>query len=83
MYSEMRHLAGLIAICYPAIVLMPRRLLCVPKRVGTGNVVVVAEFSATQAAEITLRPICASAIEAVRLLVSDPLHFKVATQIVP
>lgn len=44
---------------------------------------VMAGLSAAKAPEIFLRPIRASVVEAVSLLMIDPLHFKRAVQIVP
>ena len=45
--------------------------------------VVVADFAATQAAEIALRPIRAGAVQAVGFAVIDPLHFEPAWQSIP
>ena len=42
-----------------------------------------ADFSAAKAAEIFLRLVRASAIEAVRFLVIDPLHFEVGAKVIP
>ena len=45
--------------------------------------VVVSNLGATHAAEKFLRPIRASAVEAVRYLVIDALHFEASMKIVP
>jgi hypothetical protein len=45
--------------------------------------VVVADFSPAHTAEKFLCPIRASAVEAVCLLVIDPLHFETAVEVVP
>src|SRR4051812_29747648 len=42
-----------------------------------------ADFGATQPTEILLSPIGASAVERIRLLMVDPLHFKPLMQMVP
>jgi hypothetical protein len=45
--------------------------------------VMVANLTTAHAAEKFLRPIGAATVEAVSLLMIDPLHFELAVQIVP
>jgi hypothetical protein len=52
--------------------------LRVAQQVRARDVVAVADFRASHAAEKFLCPIRASAVEAVRLVMVDPLHFKAA-----
>jgi hypothetical protein len=76
--SEVGNLANLLAIGYAAVIFAPRRLLRVTQEIGTGDMVMMTGFRATQAGEIAFRPIRASAVEAVSLLVIDAAHFKAA-----
>lgn len=61
----------------------PRGLLREPYEVRPGDVVVVANLRATEAAEKTLRYIGASAVEAVSLLVVDAVHFVAGVKVIP
>jgi hypothetical protein len=57
--------------------------LRIPAKVDAGDVVMVAELGAAEAAEILLGHIRASAVEAVGVLMVDPLHIEVGMQAVP
>ena len=49
----------------------------------TGDAVVMADFSATQAAEIAFRVIRAGAVFRIGFLMIDPAHFVFAVQAIP
>lgn len=59
------------------------RLLCIAEQIRAGDVVMVPDFGAAHPAEDRLCPIGAGAVQAVRLLMIDPLHFVTGVQIVP
>jgi hypothetical protein len=50
---------------------------------SAGDMVVVADLGTAHAAKEFLRPIGASAVEAVRLLMVDALHFEAAMKCIP
>jgi hypothetical protein len=57
--------------------------LGVAEQVLARDVVMVANLSAAHAAEKLFRPVRAGAVEAVRLLMIDALHFEAAVQRIP
>ena len=64
----------------------PSCLLCESDQVGTGNVVVVADFTATHAGEKTLCGIGVDVVltaEAVSLLMVDPVQLVTGMQVIP
>jgi len=64
----------LLAVADPAQVLWTCRLLRVSDEIGAGDVVVVPQLTAAQAGEVGLCPVGAGAVDAVAVLVVDPLH---------
>ena len=74
--------AHLIAI-RDAAFLTPGGLLRVAEEISASNVMVDADFSAAEAAEVLFRPIRACAVERVRFLMIDPLDFKSLMKVVP
>src|SRR5690349_18285776 len=71
------------AVADAAQVLPPSRLLGVADEIRSGDVVVMSEFAAAQAGEIGLRAIGAGAVNAVAILVVDPLHGEPGVQRIP
>lgn len=65
----------LLAIGSAAIIFAPRGFLRIAEQIQARDVIMVAHFTAAQAAEIALCPIRASAVTAVGLFVVDALHF--------
>ncbi len=74
---------GLLAIADTPQVVAPGGLLGVADQIGPSNVIVVAKLGTAQAGEVGLRPVGAGAIDAVAVLVVDPLHGKPGVQRVP
>jgi hypothetical protein len=63
-----------------------RVCLCVADEVSASNVMVDADFSAAQAAELLFRPMRARAVKRIRFLVFgvlDPFEFETLMQVVP
>ena len=60
--------AHLLTIGDAAVIFAPRRFLRVAEQILAGDMMMVADLGAAHAAEIFLRPIRASAVEAVRFL---------------
>ena len=61
-------------------ILAPSGLLGVADKVRPSNVVVMSEFAATQSGEIGFRAIGAGAVDAIAVLVVDPLHSEAGVQ---
>ena len=59
----------------PAIILFPSHLASVSVQVFAADMVVLANFRPAHPAVKTLRYVCASAVQAVSLLVIDSLHY--------
>ena len=55
----------------------------VSEEIGSGDMVVDADFSATQAAEIFLSLVGAGTVKRVGFLVNDSLHFKALVKSIP
>jgi hypothetical protein len=68
---------------YPTIVLAPRRFLRVAEKVRARDVVVDADFGATEPGEVFLSHVSASAIEAVCLLMIDSLDLETLMKAFP
>ncbi len=73
----------LLAVADPAQVLPPCRFLGVADEIGAGDVVMVAKLGTAQAGEVGLRPVGAGAVDAVAVLVVDPLHGEPGMKRVP
>src|SRR4051812_6681255 len=82
-HRQPRDAINLLAVADAAQVLAPGRLLGVANKIGSGDMVVVSEFAAPQTREIGFRAVGAGAIDAVALLVVDPLHGEASVQRVP
>jgi hypothetical protein len=54
-----------------------------PEDTSASNLMVDADFSAAQAAELLFRPIRARAVKRIRLLMFDPFDFETLMQVVP
>jgi len=74
---------GLVAVAHATVILAPRSFTGVTDQIGTGNVMMVAEFTTTQAQEIRPYAIDASTIDAVTDLVIDRPHEEAGLQFVP
>jgi hypothetical protein len=83
LHSQADHAIDLFAIADPAQILAPSRLLGVTNKVATRNVVMMPKFAAAQARDVGFSAISAGAIDAVALLMVDPLHDEVGVQRVP
>jgi hypothetical protein len=57
--------------------------LRIAEQIWSGDVVMMPDLGAAHAAEQVLGPIGASAVQAVRLLMINALHFEAAVEIVP
>jgi hypothetical protein len=57
--------------------------LRVAEEISASNVMVDADFSAAQAAEVLFRPIRGRAVKRVRFLMVDPFDFESLMQVVP
>lgn len=73
----------LVSVRGAPVVFPPRGLLGVAEEVCPSNVMVDANFSAAQAAEVLFSPVRRSAIKRIRLLMINPLNFKPLMQVVP
>ncbi len=73
----------LLAVADPAQVLWTCRLLRVVDEIGAGDVVVMPKLAAAQAGEVGFCPVGAGAVDAVAVLVVDPLHGEPGVQRVP
>jgi hypothetical protein len=54
-----------------------------PEETSASNLMVDADFSAAQAAELLFRPIRARAVKRMRFLVFDPFDFETLIRVVP
>src|SRR6185369_6152333 len=77
------HAVDLLAVADAAQVLAPGGLLGVAQKIPPGDVVVMTEFAAAQTREVGFRAIGAGAVDAVALLVVDPLHGEAGMQRIP
>jgi len=73
----------LIPIAYSAIVLTPWGLLRISEQVCSSDMVVNANCSPAQAAEILFGLVRAGTVKAISLLMIDALHFKPFMQVIP
>jgi len=73
----------LLAVADPAQVLPPCRFLGVADEIGAGDVVVMAQLAAAQAGEVGLCPVGAGTVDAVAILMVDPLHGELGMKGVP
>ncbi len=73
----------LLAVADPAQVFPPCCFLRVAEEIGAGNVMMVPQLAAAQAGEVRLCPVGAGAVDAVAVLVVDPLHGEPGVQRVP
>ena len=73
----------LLAVADAAQVLTPRHFLGVADKIWPGDMVVVPEFAAAQTREVGFGAIGAGAVEAVTVLMVDPLHREAGVQRVP
>ena len=73
----------LLAVADAAQVLTPSRLLGITDEIWPGDVVVMPEFTAAQPGEVGFGAIGAGAVDAVTVLVVDPLHGEAGMQRVP
>ena len=62
---------------------MARVFLRVAEEISASNVIVDADFSAAQAADVLFRPIRARAVKRIRVLMLDPFDFETLMQAVP
>ena len=82
-HGEAGNPADLIAVRHPAVVLAPRGLLSVAEQIGSGDVVVMADFATAQPAEIAFGAIRACTVQAVGFLMVDALHFEAGVKVIP
>ena len=73
----------LVAIADAAQVLAPSRLLGITDEIRPGDMVMMPKFAARQAGEIGFHAIGAGAVDAVAVLVIDPLHGEAGMKLVP
>jgi len=73
----------LLTVADAAQVLPPCRFLRIADEIGTSDVVVMPQLAAAQAGEVRLCPVGAGAVDAVAVLVVDPLHGEPGVQRVP
>lgn len=64
-HRQSDHAVDLLAVADAAQVLAPGRLLGIANKIGSGDVVVMSEFAATQTGEVGFRAIGAGAVDAV------------------
>ena len=83
MHRQSDNAIDLVAVADAAQVLTPSRLLGITDEIGSGDMVMVSEFAAPQPGEIGFRPVGAGAVDAVAVLMVDPLHGKAGMQHVP
>jgi hypothetical protein len=83
LHRQRRNAVHLIAIGAAAVIFAPRRLLRIAEEICPRNVMVDADFSAAQTAEVLFRPIRARTIERIGFLMVDPFDFETLMQVVP
>ena len=64
----------LLAVADAAEILPPGRFAGIANEIGSGDMVVMAEFAAAQTGEIGFRTVGAGAVDAEAVLMVDPLH---------
>ncbi len=74
---------SLLAVADPAQVLWTCRLLRGADEIGAGDVLVMPKLAAAQAGEVGLRAIGAGAVDAVAVLMVDPLHGELGVERIP
>jgi hypothetical protein len=76
LHCQRRNPAHLIAIRDAPVIFPPRTFLRITEEVRTCNMVVNADLSASQAAEVLFGPIGAGSVERIGFLIVDPFDFK-------
>jgi hypothetical protein len=82
-HSQPHDPVHLLAIRNAAVVFTPRGLLSVAEKVGSCDVVMMAEFRAAKAAELGLRPVRASVIQRIGFFVVDPGDLEILVEVIP
>ena len=74
--GQLRNAANLCAVVNAALILAPCAFLGVLQKVRAGNVMMMANLSSADAAEIAFRHIRASAVHRIRFLMVDAAHLE-------